>query len=199
MTEIIKSTRYSWDDKVQVATLYMQLGNARLVSEKTGVAYQTVLDWRRTDWWIDLCDELKQIKRTKTGVKLAEIIEESIAVVQDRLANGDIVLNVKTGELMRRPVSLRDAAQVTNNLITRQIQMEELAEKLVNRKESIKETIAVLAKEFAKFNQQQAKAKAQTIAFVEIVEDAIHEERETGLQEGGGEVHLETSGQEKEG
>lgn len=173
----IKRDRYTWEQKVEVATLFQQLGNIRIVSEKTGVPYQTIIDWRRTDWWVDLLDELKQIKRTKTGTKLAEIIEQSITVVQDRLENGDFVLNNKTGEITRRPVSLRDAAQVTNNLITRQIQMEELAEKLVNRKESIKETLNVLAKEFAKFNKEQQKQNATTIEFKEVP-DAIHEERE---------------------
>lgn len=165
---VTRRDRYTWEQKVEVATLFQQLGNIRIVSEKTGVPYQTIIDWRRTDWWVDLLDELKQIKRTKTGTKLAEIIEQSITVVQDRLENGDFVLNNKTGEITRRPVSLRDAAQVTNNLITRQIQMEELAEKLVNRKESIKETLNVLAKEFAKFNKEQQKQAAQTIAFTEI-------------------------------
>lgn len=180
--------RWSWEQKVEVATLFMQLGNMRLVCEKTDVPYQTILDWRKTDWWPELIDEIKQIKRSKTGTKLAEIIEQSIAVVQDRLENGDFVLNNKTGEINRRPVSLRDAAVVTNNLITRQIQMEELAEKLVNRKESVKETLAVLAREFAKMNKLQEKAKAETIEFKES-NNAIYEERQEGLQEGSSSLH----------
>ena len=180
--------RWSWEQKVEVATLFMQLGNMRLVCEKTDVPYQTILDWRKTEWWPELIDEIKQIKRSKTGTKLAEIIEQSIAVVQDRLENGDFVLNNKTGEINRRPVSLRDAAVVTNNLITRQIQMEELAEKLVNRKESVKETLAVLAREFAKMNKLQEKAKAETIEFKES-SNAIYEERQEGLQEGSGSLH----------
>ena len=195
-----KKERYSWEQKVEVATKYMQLGNMRLVSELTEVPYQTIADWRKTDWWPDLIDEIKTIKRSKTGAKLAEIIEQSIAVVTDRLENGDFVLNNKTGEINRRPVSLRDAAQVTNQLITRQLQMEELAEKLVNRKESVKETLSMLAREFAKMTREQEKIKAQTIAFTEVnkeVDNAIYDEREEGLQEGSGEVHVQTSSQEE--
>jgi hypothetical protein len=192
----IRRDRWSWDQKVEVATKFMQLGNTRLVSELTEVPYQTIADWRKTDWWSELIDELKQIKRSKTGTKLAEIIEQSIVVVQDRLENGDFVLNNKTGEINRRPVSLRDAAQVTNQLITRQIQMEELAEKLVNRKDSVKETLHMLAKEFAKFNREQNKKEATTIQYVEVI-DAIHDEREEGLQEGSSEIYVETGSKEE--
>jgi len=191
-----KKERYSWEQKVEVATKYMQLGNMRLVSELTEVPYQTIADWRKTDWWPDLIDEIKTIKRSKTGAKLAEIIEQSIFVVQDRLENGDFVLNNKTGEINRRPVSLRDAAQVTNQLITRQLQMEELAEKLVNRKESVKETLSMLAREFAKMTREQEKIKAQTIEFKEV-DNAVYDERKEGLQEGSGEVHVQTSSQEE--
>lgn len=171
MSLIERKNKYSWDDKVTVATLFQQLGNSRLVSEKTGVPYQTILDWRKTDWWVDLMDELKSIKRTKTGQKLSEIIELGVDTIKDRLENGDVILNNKTGEIQRKPVSLRDAAQAVNNLITRQIQMEELAEKLIHRKESAQETLKFLAKEFAKFNREQSRANAQTIDYKEIVEN----------------------------
>jgi len=221
MALIERKNKYTWDDKVVVASKFQQLGNVRLVSELTGVPYQTILDWRKTEWWIDLLDELKQIKRSKAGTKLAEIIELGTDVVQDRLVNGDFILNNKTGEIARKPVSLRDAAQVVNNLITRQIQMEELAEKLVHRKESIKETLVLLQKEFAKFSREQQKKEAQTIEYVEVI-DAVHDEREDrnhqvahdhlagevnaihdkweeGLQEGSSEVHEQASGEEETG
>jgi hypothetical protein len=168
-TEIERSSgRYTWEKKIEVASKYMQLGNMRLVSELTDVNYQTIADWRKTDWWMILIDELKQAKKAKTGQKLAEIIDQSIEVVTDRLENGDWVLNNKTGEMQRRPVSLRDAAQVTNNLITRQIQMEELAEKITTRKETVQETLKVLAGEFAKWNRTQKNKDAETIPYKEI-------------------------------
>jgi hypothetical protein len=195
---IERKVKYSWEDKLLVASKFQQLGNARLVSELTGVPYQTILDWRKTDWWIELMDELKQIKRSKSGAKLAEIIEVGTDIIMDRLTNGDIVLNNKTGELTRKQVSLRDAAQAVNNLITRQIQMEELAEKLVHRKESIQETLKLLSKEFAKFSKEQQKLQAQDIKFKELP-NAIHDEREEGLQEGSGEVYEQASGEEEEG
>jgi hypothetical protein len=163
--------QYTWEQKIEVATKYMQLGNARLVCELTGVPYQTILDWRRTEWWSDLVDELKQIKRSKQGVRLEEIVNEGLDVAQERLQNGDFFFNVKTGQIERKPVSMRDASQMVNNLITRQIQMEELAEKVSQRKESVKETLLMLSKEFAKFTKEQAKANAQTIAFTEVNAD----------------------------
>ena len=71
MDKAIQTTgRYSWEKKVEAASKYMQLGNMRLVSELIEVPYQTIADWRKTDWWKDLCDELKTAKKAKQSQKL---------------------------------------------------------------------------------------------------------------------------------
>lgn len=156
MDKAIQTTgRYSWEKKVEAASKYMQLGNMRLVSELIEVPYQTIADWRKTDWWKDLCDELKTAKKAKQSQKLSEVVDLSVEIVLDRLQNGDYILNNKTGEVMRKPVSLKDAAQVTNNLVTRQIQMEELAEKVGNKRETVQEVLKSLGDEFKKWNRIQ--------------------------------------------
>lgn len=189
-------TTYSWSDKSKAVQLYMLNGNMRIVSEAMEIPYDTLSDWKHSDWWPQLVEELRAAKRAKTGVKLSNIIETSLEVVQDRLEHGDFILNNKTGKLERRQVSLRDAAAVTNNLLTRQLQMEEIADKMENTKATVQETLTLLAKEFQKMNKQKTKSLATDVEFKDV-QDAIHEEREEGLQEGSSVVHLEAGSQEE--
>lgn len=180
-------TTYSWSDKSKAVQLYMLNGNMRIVSEAMEIPYDTLSDWKHSDWWPQLVEELRAAKRAKTGVKLSNIIETSLEVVQDRLENGDFILNNKTGKLERRQVSLRDAAAVTNNLLTRQLQMEEIADKMENTKATVQETLTMLAKEFQKMNKQKQKSLATDVEFKDTPDD-IHEECpesswESGIQQ----------------
>jgi hypothetical protein len=163
---------YTWSDKAKACSLYMTNGNMRTVSEVMEVPYSTLCDWKNSDWWQQLVEEIRNAKRAKTGTKLSTIIDTSLEVVLDRLQHGDYVLNNKTGKIERRKVSLRDAATVTNNLITRQLQMEELADKMDTNKATVQDTLALLAREFQKMNKQKVKALASDIDFKEVSQDA---------------------------
>jgi len=188
---------YEWSDKTKACQLYMLNGNMRIVSEVTDIPYDTLSDWKRSEWWPTLVEELRAAKRAKTGVKLSNIIDTSLEVLQDRLENGDWVLNNKTGEMQRRPVSLRDATTATNNLLTRQLQMEEIADKMENNHTTVQETLTLLAREFQKMTRQKNNKSATDVEYKEIT-NAIHEEREEGLQEGSGSVHEQTGSEEEE-
>lgn len=181
-------TVYTWSEKAEAAKKYMLLGNMRLVSELTGIPYNTLHDWRKQDWWGNLIDEIRAAQKAKRNLKMNEVIDESIELISDRIRNGDWVLNNKTGEVQRRPVSLRDIGNLTNQLLTRQLQHEELSSKMDHQKETVQETLKALATEFAKWQRISNKKSATD---VEVI-DAVHDERETGLQEGSGEVHIET-------
>jgi hypothetical protein len=165
-------TIYTWSDKTKAVQLYMLNGNMRIVSETTDIPYSTLQEWKSSDWWGQVVEEFRAAKRAKTGIKLSNIIETSLEVVQDRLQNGDFILNNKTGKIERRPVSLRDASTVTNNLLTRQLQMEEIADKVENSKVTVQETLTMLAKEFQKMNKQKQKAMATDVEFTESAQDA---------------------------
>jgi hypothetical protein len=182
---------YTWQKKVEVVTKYMSLGNMRLVSELCSVPYETLYDWRKQDWWKQLVEEIRVAKKAKTNQKLTDIIDISLEIVADRLENGDFVLNQKTGQVERKPVSVRDASTITNNLLTRQIQMEEMASKADVQRDTIQETLKILAKEFSKWNNKSAAKPVIDVNFKEVT-NAVHDEREEGLQEGSSEVYEQT-------
>lgn len=190
------SLQYSWSDKTKAVQLYMLNGNMKLVSELTNISYDTLCDWKKTEWWATVVEELRAAAKAKRGTKLSTIIDTSLELVQDRLENGDWIYDQKTGKLVRKPVSLKDVTQVTNNLMDKQIKMEELADRLDNNKATVQETLAMLAKEFQKLNRNKQKAVATDIDFKETT-SAVYEEREEGLQTGSSVVHLKTRSQEE--
>lgn len=196
-------TKYSWSEKTEVVKKYMLLGNMRLVAELMGIPYDTLSDWRKQDWWVELHDEIRKAQKAKTNTKLSTIIEDSLEIIQDRIQNGDWVLNQKTGELQRKAVPLRDVGNLTNQLLTRQLQLEELSERMEHRKESVQETLQLLAKEFSKWQRIQNKSTATDVEIIDAIQEQtatemdVHKQTENG--EGVGErnsEHQETPNQD---
>lgn len=163
---------HSWEKRMDAVSKYMLLGNMRVVSEQTGIQYSTLVDWKKSDWWPEMVDQIRRQKKTKTSDSITKIIEGSLEVLQDRLENGDWVLNNKTGEIIRKPVGVKDAAVIANQLMQRQIQLEDLIERTSKSSDTVQETLVALATEFAKW---QKKNKREVID----VEDAAYADQRT--------------------
>lgn len=182
---------YSWDKRMECVARYMLLGNMRVVSEQCEVGYDTLMDWKRSDWWPEMVDQLRKQKRQKTDDSLTKLIENSLEVMKDRLENGDWFFNQKTGEIQRKPVGIRDATAITSQLLQRQLQMEDMAQKHEVQTESVQETLRLIANEFRKIKKP--------VEFVEVVDNAVHDEREARLQEGSGSVHEQAGSSQETG
>jgi hypothetical protein len=125
--------------------------------------------------------EIKASRRIQTDNKLSKIVDKALEAVGDRLENGDVFYDVKNGELSRKPVILRDALRAANDLMQRQEALNKNKEQEDDgvQAKSIQEQLTFLADEFAKFN---TKRTVETVT--EEIEDAVYDERETGLLEG---------------
>lgn len=177
----ITERSYSWEKRMSVVSRFMLLGNLRVVAEQENIAYDTLCEWKRSEWWPEMVDNIRRQKKQKSADSLTNIIENSLDTVKDRLENGDYVFNNKTGEVVRKPVTARDAATIANNLIQRQLQIEEFVDKNSHQTESVQEVLANVAKEFKKISNKLSKQSAETIEFIEV-NNALHEEREARLQ-----------------
>lgn len=180
------SNSYSWEKKYEVVTQMLACGNARLVSTLTGVSPITITSWKKQPWWAELEDEIKREKTLSLNTKLSKIISKSLDILEDRLENGNTKMT-KDGTLVKVPVELKDAAKVTNDLLTRQHILEKTMDGGSIEASSVQDTLEALKKEFSKWAKKEAIKDAIDIDVKE--QDAIHEERETGLQEGSGPLH----------
>ena len=206
----VQGKHWPKEKKLQAVTQWLALGNLKLVEATTGVSHGVLKQWRIQPWWKEFEAEIRNTENLELDSKLTKIVQKSLDAVADRLENGEPVLNQKTGEIIRKPVTMKDAAKVTNDFITKR---ELLRGNATSRSEAsaipVAEQMKLLAAEFAKM----ATRKPGDIIDVDAVEilsgdydnnqddedyeDALHDERETRLQEGSGEVHFETGGSQE--
>lgn len=195
-----KHTTWPIEKRIEVISQWLVLGNMKLVSATTGVSHALIREWKTQPWWKELETEIRQTQNIEMDTKLSKIVDKSMEAVADRLDNGDFIYDQKTGELRRKPVAMRDAARVTVDLLSKR---ELLRGNATERKEttqiSVTEQLKQLAVEFAKWSNPN-KQVVIDVTDVEVKEpsDAFYEERETGLQEGSGELYLEAGSSEEE-
>lgn len=156
----------TWRKRQHAASLYNELGNMRLVSEKTGVPYPTLCDWKGEPWWARLIDEIHAAKAARRNKSVDALIDESLAVVADRLQNGDIYIT-KSGDVKRVPAKLKDVSSLTSEMMKQQNALNEQISRISTIESSTADLLINLAKEFKKFNKQLSKNNAETIPFKE--------------------------------
>lgn len=174
-----KGKKYPPEKRIEVCTKWMALGNLRLVSELTGVSYQLCRLWKTQPWWADLVAEIKASRDIQVDNKLSKLVDRSLEIVGDRLENGDIIWNKKTGEYDRQPVSLAAVNKVADTLLTQQLNLskKKVVEQIGDKAQSVQDQIKLLAQEFAKFNSNR------TInVHAKVIDNAVHDQREEGLQ-----------------
>ncbi len=117
-----------WSEKqrYEAVALYKLLGSLNEVAKQTSIPVQTLRQWHLKDWWRDYELELVAGDRAGLSAKLAKVRDRAIAVVEDRLANGDFHMNPKTGEISRKPLNAGTATKIMSDSIDRSVLIEKL-------------------------------------------------------------------------
>lgn len=167
---------YSDSVKLDAVKAWLLLGNMREVAALYNINYNTLAKWRYTDWWAQLVDEIKSENSIKLSGKLKKVAEKALTLTEERLENGDWVLNQKTGELIRKPVNLRDAHNVAVSLLKHADTVENKPIELESQKKT-EETLTKLAAAFEKFakERQPKKIEVTDVIFANQEEDAEQE------------------------
>lgn len=161
---------YSDSQKIEAVKLWLVTGNLKVVAATLDIPYVTVRDWRYTNWWSELTSEIRTEGSFQLSNKLKKAAERALEVSVERLENGDWIMNQKTGEMVRKQVSMRDAVLMSTQFLDRQKQLEQRPIDEANN-QKIQDRLASLADAFARF------AGGKVI-------DAVYDERPEGLQEG---------------
>ena len=107
-----RHSNYTPEQIAQAALVYAIEGACTRVETITGIPERTVNDWTHQDWWPALIDQARAAKQDEIDAGLQRIQDKAIKATEDRLENGDYIMG-KDGQLLRKPVSARDAAIVT--------------------------------------------------------------------------------------
>lgn len=167
-----------WSDKQKLETVqtYLMLGNAAMTARVLKIPEDTVYRWRKSAWWKEIEGELRVQDELQLSARLQKVVAKSMDAVEERLENGDYVYNQKTGEMRRKPVSMRDAHKVSMDLIDKR--------HLINNRnaptaseEQMNDKLAKMMIQFANFAKGQLdKNNTIDVQDVTIVEDANENE-----------------------
>lgn len=160
---------YSDSQKLEAVKLWLLTGNLSHTAAALNLPQPTIRNWRYSDWWRDLVEELKAEENIQLNNRLKGIAEKSMVVLADRLEHGDWILNKATGELQRKPVSLRDTTQAFNSLHDRR---QRLLEGPKDREDN-KQVVDRLAALAAKF--EEIASKKQPIQVTDVIIGTIDE------------------------
>lgn len=154
-----------WHDKkrVEVITLYLSIGNMEQTSRITGVPVNTIRVWRKKDWWHEMERSIKEGEYQEVSSKINTLIRKSINGLEDRIENGEYILNSKTGKITRIPVKSRELHRIVTdgirNLDTLETMKKDKEEDKTSQDESINLRLVKLAEQFAEFAMGKAHEK----------------------------------------
>ena len=107
------ATRHTREDRYRAAASLVATGNSKAASRESGIPASTIRHWAYNDEDFQLmCQEVRTEFGERIKYKLAEIVNESTDQALDRLRNGDVIRDNKTGELVRVPIKGKDAAVI---------------------------------------------------------------------------------------
>lgn len=167
-TAATTNKHYSDSQKIEAVTTYLSLGNLVLTASVLKIPEMTLRSWKSKQWWKDIEGELALQDELQLSSRLKRIVESTLNVAEDRIAHGDFIYDNKTGSMIRRPVSLRDAHKVTMDMIDKR---EHLMGKVPQNVsiEAIDDKLKKLAEKF----EQIANAKNQPV--IEVTDVIIGE------------------------
>lgn len=181
----VVNTRYSDSQKVEAITSYLALGNLALTSRVLGIPEITLRKWKAEAWWKTVVDELKMQERIELSARMKRLVEASQTIVAQRLETGDPIWDQKKGEVVYKPVSMKDAHKVAVDLIDRRKDVEKMTQGEDPTETEDDRKLEKLAERFAEMATKSIQKKFDTKRTInEDVSDAVYEEREEGLQAG---------------
>ena len=105
------ATKHALEDRYKAAAALVATSNSKAASRESGIPASTIRHWTQNDDDFQMmCQEIRTVFGEKIKIKLAEIIDASADQTLDRIRNGDVIRDPKTGELVRVPIKGRDLA-----------------------------------------------------------------------------------------
>lgn len=175
---------YTDSQKLEAVKLWLLTGNLMHTAAALNIPFPTVRSWRYADWWNRIADELKTEDQIQLSNKLKAIAEKSLEIMADRLQNGDYIFNRFTGEMERKPVSLRDTTTAFNSIQDRKMRLDDKPRDQAENKQ-VMDRLSALAQKFEEIANKKQPIQVTDVLFVEN-QDAVHDQREEGLQERAG-------------
>lgn len=104
----MNGSHYSDEDRLRAVSAYAITGSFRKVEERTGIPHQTVHAWSQTEWWESLLGQVRTLNKDRYQSVFAGFLEKVAVELQDRLENGDPIVDKEGQTVGRKPVSAKE-------------------------------------------------------------------------------------------
>ena len=143
------ATKHTRENRYKAAASLVATSNSKAASQASGIPASTIRHWVHNDGDFQLmCQEVRTEFGERIKYKLAAIVDESTDQALDRLRNGDVIRDTKTGELVRVPIKGKDAA-IIGAICFDKLRLAEAQPTSIVRHEETSAQIERLAREFA--------------------------------------------------
>lgn len=156
-----------WGDsqKLEAVKCWMLTGNMAATAAALDIPLVTVKHWRYSKWWDDLVSQIRQENNMALTARLKKIAAKSLDLVEDRLENGDWILNNKTGKLVQKPVGIKDLGNITNMSLVHVDKIEGSPQREADTKKAI-DQLSLLALKFEEFSKKKAPVNVTDVIYV---------------------------------
>ena len=137
MGDIVKrGSKYSDEQRMEVAVLYAVSGNAKQVAKDTGIPRTTIVGWKNQEWWQDVVEQLRTQNTDKALAKYAQMVDKAQDIALEKLPDasaaqasiiaatatdkGRLLLNQPTS-ITGKTTSIADLAKEFNKLANRNV------------------------------------------------------------------------------
>lgn len=173
--------------KIEAVTTWLVLGKSNLVAAAVDVPEGTIRQWRTQPWWNELVAQIQIESDQELDAKLAHRIDKALALINDRLENGDFLYDPKTSAFIRKPLGARDVWRIGNEMIDKRWLIRKLP-KEQNSQEAVGDILKNLANEFAQMAKKRVKETLDVSTRPEPVETTNVEELQERVSELPGET-----------
>lgn len=170
-----------WSDKerYQAVSTYLVVGKLSLTAAATGIPEDTLKRWHLQPWWKEYQAEILKSSKIELNSKIMKVINKSMAVLEDRLENGDFFFNPKTGAFERRGVSANVANKIANDLISKNVLMDKIITEESKQDEGLDERLQKLKDEMLRFARSKDITGESNVVSVEPIQESVQEEGAT--------------------
>lgn len=142
-----------WSDKqrIETVTLWLATGNLALTAATLGIPEITCRKWKASPWWKQMVEDFRQEENISLDATLSKVVKKSVEQLLDRVEGGDYQYDQKTGQLVRKPISARDAATITKDMLDRRDILQGKKEVISNDARRMEDRLLKLADEFSRF------------------------------------------------
>jgi hypothetical protein len=166
-TTALQEGQWATEIKDKAVETYASCGNLSQVARELNVPYRTIQKWKESEWWGDKIKQLQSEHQDKVDVKLTQALDIALDGLTDRLINGDVIVDPRTGKERVVPAKLRDITTAFNTILDKRQLLRKQPTRIVEQSTTATH-LQNLAEQFAKFVGQ---AKPETQAdLIEVIE-----------------------------